>query len=89
MTFKLFSSDQSDKVKRGYNLVQHLHSEKSYKICIKTANHIGHEKLSDHIDKVRLWKYPLLNKDGEQDEFNVGTTSFDSAMQRRHKNVDD
>ena len=90
VTLKLLSSAvQSAKVKRGYDLVQRLHSEKNYDIAIKMADHIGHRKLIDRIDEARLRKYPPLDEEEEEDMFDDDAASFESAIQRGQNNFND
>eukprot|EP00584_Thalassiosira_punctigera_P002193 CAMPEP_0172533418 /NCGR_PEP_ID=MMETSP1067-20121228/6134_1 /TAXON_ID=265564 ORGANISM="Thalassiosira punctigera, Strain Tpunct2005C2" /NCGR_SAMPLE_ID=MMETSP1067 /ASSEMBLY_ACC=CAM_ASM_000444 /LENGTH=1269 /DNA_ID=CAMNT_0013318063 /DNA_START=140 /DNA_END=3949 /DNA_ORIENTATION=+ len=83
VTLKLFGSVvQSGKVERGYDLVQRLHSEKSYDIAIQMADRIGHRKLSDRIDELRLRKFPPIDEEEEEEAFDDDAASFDSGVRR-------
>lgn len=91
VTLKLFSSVvKSGMVERGYDLVQRLHSEKSYDIAIKMADRIGHRKLSDRIDELKLRKFPPLDEEEEEEAFD-DAASYESDMHRgrRSEGFDD
>ena len=78
VTLKLFASVvQAGKVERGFDLVQRLHSEKAMDLAIQMADRVGHRKLSDRIEEVKLQKYPPIDEyNGEQFD---DSASFDSG----------
>lgn len=75
MTLSLFSNVVSaGKVERAFDLVQRLHSEKSFEVAIQMADRVGHRKLSDRIEEVKLQRYPPIE---ESDEPFDDSASFD------------
>eukprot|EP00579_Thalassiosira_antarctica_P009756 CAMPEP_0201922180 /NCGR_PEP_ID=MMETSP0903-20130614/10281_1 /ASSEMBLY_ACC=CAM_ASM_000552 /TAXON_ID=420261 /ORGANISM="Thalassiosira antarctica, Strain CCMP982" /LENGTH=1247 /DNA_ID=CAMNT_0048459265 /DNA_START=142 /DNA_END=3888 /DNA_ORIENTATION=+ len=84
VTLKLFRSVvESGKVERGFDLVQRLHSEQTYDIAIQMADRVGHRKLSDRIEEVKLQKFPPLEE--EEEPFN-DSASFESGMRSERSN---
>lgn len=78
MTLKLFATVvQAGKVERGFDLVQRLHSEKAMDLAIQMADRVGHRKLSDRIEEVKLQKYPPIDEYNDEEPFN-DSASFDS-----------
>ncbi|KAL3764899.1 hypothetical protein ACHAW5_003548 [Stephanodiscus triporus] len=82
VTLKLFSSVvQAGKVERGFDLVQRLHSEKTMDLAIQIADRLGHRKLSDRIEEMKLQKYPPIDEYDEGEPFD-DAASFDSGRRK-------
>lgn len=87
VTLKLFASVvQAGKVERGFDLVQRLHSEKAMDLAIQMADRVGHRKLSDRIEEVKLQKYPPIDECFDDQPFD-DSASFDSG--RRAESFDE
>lgn len=69
---------QAGKVERGFDLVQRLHSEKAMDLAIQMADRVGHRKLSDRIEEVKLQKYPPIDESFDEQPFD-DSASFDSG----------
>jgi hypothetical protein len=79
VALKLFSSVvQAGKVERGFDLVQRLHSEKAMDLAIQIADRLGHRKLSDRIEEIKIQKYPPIDEYDESEPFD-DDASFDSG----------
>ncbi len=79
VTLKLFASVvQAGKVERGFDLIQRLHSEKAMDLAIQMADRVGHRKLSDRIEEVKLQKYPPIDEYFDEQPFD-DSASFDSG----------
>lgn len=78
-TLKHFSSIvQAGKVERGYDIVRRLHSEKAMDLAIQMADRVGHRKLCDRIEDLKLQRYPPMEEDMSDDEDDAA--SYDSGM---------
>ena len=63
-------------MERGFDLIQRLHSEKAMDLAIQMADRVGHRKLSDRIEEVKLQKYPPIDDYSEGEPFD-DNASFD------------
>ena len=65
-------------MERAFDLVQRLHTEKAMDLSIQVADRLGHRKLSDRIEEIKLHKYPPIDDYDEGEPFDE-STSFDAG----------
>lgn len=66
VTLQLFNNIvREGKVERAFDLTQRLHLEKSYDIAVQVSDRVGHRKLSDRIEELKLQKYPIFDEEEE------------------------
>ena len=68
---KLFNETiKNGKVERALSLVDRLHLEKSFDIAIQVSDRMGHRKLSDLIEEIKLNRFPAENEEDLFDDNN-------------------
>jgi len=85
ITLKLFNETiKTSKVERALSLVDRLHLEKSFDIAIQISDRMGHRKLSDLIDEVKIQRFPPVDEDFFDDNNSLGSRersdNYDEAM---------
>ena len=71
VTLKLFNETiKSSKVERALSIVHRLHLEKSFDIAIQASDRMGHRKLSDLVEDIKLQRFPSVDEDDLFDDNN-------------------
>lgn len=65
---------KTGKLERALSIIHRLHLEKSFDIAIQASDKLGHRKLSDLIEDIKLERYPPVDDDDLFD----GDNSIDS-----------
>ena len=84
MTLKLFMEImKTGKLERALSLMNRLHLEKSFDIAIDSSDRMGHRKLSDKIEEIKLQRFPSVDDEEFFDDNSLGSRersdSYDEA----------
>ena len=64
VTLKLFiETIKASKVERALSLVHRLHLEKSFDLAIQASDRMGHRKLSDLVEDIKLQRFPSVDEE--------------------------
>lgn len=61
---------KTGKFERALSLMNRLHLEKSFDIAIDSSDRMGHRKLSDKIEEMKLQRFPAVDEDDFFDDNN-------------------